>query len=216
MSKGPRIVDMSVNLVGRGDLRSTISARFAGTGRTVRADAIFGEVDAWSRLADPGASDLFARAQERLRLCPILPEASIIGFRGEACRPRQMCHRPNVSDLHPPLWLPQIATTRLANLLSTFVPSGLPWALSCRACLVSGFSDLLCQLEICALQIFARLRRTRSNFSLRSCGSLSWPAQRVIPLKYSVGLWLPWSLNSSMECSSREFVEMQRCSTAIS
>ncbi len=71
-------------MVGRGDLRSTISARFAGTGRTISADAVFGEVDAWSRLTDPQSSELFARVQEALRLCRILSEPSLIGFRGRS------------------------------------------------------------------------------------------------------------------------------------
>jgi hypothetical protein len=84
MSSSPRIVDMSVNMVGRGDLRSTISARFAGTGRTVSADVIFGEVDAWSRLSDPRSSELFGRVQEALRVCPILSEPSLVAFRGRS------------------------------------------------------------------------------------------------------------------------------------
>lgn len=84
MVSDPRIVNMSANLAGHGDLCSTISAGFAGTGRTVRADAIFGEVDAWSRLTDPRSSELFARFHEVLRSCEVVSKPSIVGFRGRS------------------------------------------------------------------------------------------------------------------------------------
>lgn len=84
MSNSPRIVIMSAKLVGYGGLNSTISARFAGTGRKVIADAVFGEVDAWSRVADPRSSEVFARVRESLRRCQTLAEPALNGFRGRS------------------------------------------------------------------------------------------------------------------------------------
>lgn len=69
-------------MVGHGGILSTISARFSGTGRSVQADAIFGEVDAWSRLVDLRSSVVFSRVQEALRLRPTLSEAFLTCFRG--------------------------------------------------------------------------------------------------------------------------------------
>lgn len=106
MNTGPRIVNMSANLVGHGALQATISARFAGTGRTVRADAIFSEVDAWSRVADPRSSELFARVRESLQCCQTLVEPTFTGFRGrslplETGVPARECFGPPPADVTP-------------------------------------------------------------------------------------------------------------------
>jgi hypothetical protein len=94
-------------MVGHGGLRSTISARFAGTGRTVCADAIFGEVDAWSRIADPRSSELYARVRESLRRCSIFDELTLTGFRGRSLPlakdvPARECFGPPPADVAPP------------------------------------------------------------------------------------------------------------------
>ena len=84
MSSGPRIVDMSANLTGRGDLCATISARFAGTGRTVTADKLFGSVDAWSRLPDPRIGETCGQVRKALRSSDVVADPSIVGFRGRS------------------------------------------------------------------------------------------------------------------------------------
>jgi hypothetical protein len=83
MGDKPRIL----NTVGHGGLstisgHATISAHFAGTGRTVTADAVFGEIDAWSRVADPRSDIMLTRVQEALRLCQPVALPPMPGFRG--------------------------------------------------------------------------------------------------------------------------------------
>lgn len=77
---------MGIGMTGHGGLHATISGKFAGTGRTVRADAVFAEVDAWSRLADPQASDICGRVRVALQACRILSGSPLTGFRGR-CPP---------------------------------------------------------------------------------------------------------------------------------
>ena len=87
MAETPKIVELSANMTGHGgigtvDARATLSARFSGTGRTVEANSIFGEIDALSRVPEPGSSVLVLRVRDALRACPEVECDPIVGYRG--------------------------------------------------------------------------------------------------------------------------------------
>jgi RES domain len=103
----PQIAGMTADLVGRGDLRATISAHFSGTGRTINADAVFGEVDAWSRNPDLRSLELLSRIRDSLRRCPRLGGQPLAGFRGRSLPfaagvPGHECFGPPPADKTPP------------------------------------------------------------------------------------------------------------------
>lgn len=87
MAGDPKIVELRACLSGHGDIgtvnaRATLSARFGGTGRTVKADEIFGQIDSWSRMPEPRSSELVRRVYDALRECPIVSLDTIVGYRG--------------------------------------------------------------------------------------------------------------------------------------
>ena len=87
VTDSPKGVELSAKLSGHGGIgnlkaRATLSARFSGTGRTVAADEIYGQIDSWWRMPEPSCSELFQHVRDALRECPAVSLDKIAGFRG--------------------------------------------------------------------------------------------------------------------------------------
>lgn len=87
MADKPNIINLSANLSGHGSVgtfnaRATLSARIDGTGRTVNADQIFGQIDSWARMPEPRCSEYVQRVQDALQVCPAVNLDNIVGYRG--------------------------------------------------------------------------------------------------------------------------------------